>query len=199
MPRPSLKAERRAQILTAFGRCLARYGFEGASLERVAEEAGLARALIRHNIGNRDQLIDAFVTEFLERSRADTAALVAGLPKTGRVKRLIEDLFDPDYIDAEGAAIGSALLAAVDLHPGLSAAMLAWNGEFMAALAQILSSESTADAQALREVAAGLAALYANVEAMAAIDRQGTLRADSQRAALRLVATLPGLEALGRP
>ncbi len=196
MARPSLKAERRAQILTAFGRCLARYGFEGATLERVAEEAGLARALIRHNVGNRDQLVDAFVADFVERSRADMAAFIASLPQADRIAHLINGLFDSGYADTEGAAVGGALMAAVDLHPGLKGAMAQWNEDFIQALAAELGIQSSADEHAVRPVAVGLAALYANVEAMAAIDTDGRLRADSRAAALTLAATLPGLEAL---
>ena len=55
MARPSVKEERREQILTAYEQCVARYGVEGATLDKVAEEAGLARPLIRHNIGNREE------------------------------------------------------------------------------------------------------------------------------------------------
>ena len=38
MPRPSVKAERTEEILDAFERCVARYGVEGSTLERIAEQ-----------------------------------------------------------------------------------------------------------------------------------------------------------------
>ena len=34
MPRPSLKAQRSEEILDAYERCVARYGVEGATLEK---------------------------------------------------------------------------------------------------------------------------------------------------------------------
>ena len=43
MGRPSIKAERREQILDAYETCVARFGVGGASLEKIAETAGLAR------------------------------------------------------------------------------------------------------------------------------------------------------------
>jgi AcrR family transcriptional regulator len=55
--RPPRSDERRLQILEAFERCLARNGLEATTLEDVAREAGLQRAMIRHCVGNRDTLV----------------------------------------------------------------------------------------------------------------------------------------------
>ena len=41
-----------------------RLGVEGATLEKTAGEAGLDRVLIRHNVGNKDDLLDAFLDCF---------------------------------------------------------------------------------------------------------------------------------------
>ena len=41
MGRPNLTEVRTSEILDAFERCVARFGLEGSSLERVAEEAGI--------------------------------------------------------------------------------------------------------------------------------------------------------------
>ncbi|MEO1142890.1 MAG: TetR/AcrR family transcriptional regulator, partial [Pseudomonadota bacterium] len=59
MARPDIKESRREQIIDAFEFCVARYGVEGATLAKTAEQAGLARPLVRHNVGNRDDLVDA--------------------------------------------------------------------------------------------------------------------------------------------
>ena len=68
MARPSLKKERTDQILDALERCLAGYGLEGATQDRIAEEAGLARPLIRHNVGNRDDMLRLGLDRFIRRS-----------------------------------------------------------------------------------------------------------------------------------
>ena len=54
MGRPDLTEVRTAEILDAFERCVARFGLEGSSLERDAEEAGMKRSILRHYIGNRN-------------------------------------------------------------------------------------------------------------------------------------------------
>ena len=55
--RPPRFEERRLQILEAFGRCVARSGLEATTLDDVAREAGLQRAMIRHYVGNRGTLV----------------------------------------------------------------------------------------------------------------------------------------------
>jgi AcrR family transcriptional regulator len=59
MGRPSLAAERRPQLLEAYAECLVRYGVEGTTLDRVAKQAGVTRGLVRHYLGNRDEVIRA--------------------------------------------------------------------------------------------------------------------------------------------
>lgn len=61
MGRKSLATERREELLDAFEQCILQYGLEGASLERVAEIAGMTRSIIRHYLGNRDDFIDALI------------------------------------------------------------------------------------------------------------------------------------------
>lgn len=59
MGRRSLVDERRAQIIAEAAKTIGRYGLEGATQERIAEDCGLSRSHIRHYVGNRDDLIDA--------------------------------------------------------------------------------------------------------------------------------------------
>ena len=59
MGRPSLAEVRRPQLLEAYAACLARYGVEGTTLDRVAKEAGVTRGLVRHYLGNREAVIRA--------------------------------------------------------------------------------------------------------------------------------------------
>jgi AcrR family transcriptional regulator len=60
--RPSNRDERYAQVMQALVRCVARFGLEGASLTQIAAEAGLSRPLIRHHLGNREDMIAALQT-----------------------------------------------------------------------------------------------------------------------------------------
>lgn len=60
MGRKSLADERREEILAAFERCIGRYGID-VPLEQIADEAGVQRTLIRHYLGNRDELVDQLI------------------------------------------------------------------------------------------------------------------------------------------
>lgn len=55
--RPSVAAARRRQILEAAIRCIAAHGMSGATLDRIADEAGMARGHVRHFAGNRDDIL----------------------------------------------------------------------------------------------------------------------------------------------
>ena len=70
MGRKSLAAARREEILDAFERCVVKYGLEGSSLEQIADEAGMKRSIIRHYIGNRDELVDQLVERAVGNYRA---------------------------------------------------------------------------------------------------------------------------------
>ncbi|MFO0694621.1 MAG: TetR/AcrR family transcriptional regulator [Polyangiales bacterium] len=67
MGRKSLATERRAQCLDAFEECLVEHGYAGATLERVAERAGVHRTIIRHYFGGRDELVDALLARLRSR------------------------------------------------------------------------------------------------------------------------------------
>jgi AcrR family transcriptional regulator len=74
MGRKSLAEERREEILAAFERCIGRYGID-VPLERIADEAGVQRSLIRHYLGNREEL----VAQLIERIAAEYPRRVSEL------------------------------------------------------------------------------------------------------------------------
>jgi AcrR family transcriptional regulator len=67
MGRKSLKSQRREQILGAFERCIVRFGLQGASLQKTADKAGVARSILRHYIGNRSDLLRALLKRLQKR------------------------------------------------------------------------------------------------------------------------------------
>ena len=117
MGRPSLKEQRSAEILDAFGRCVARYGVEGSTLERIAEEAGVKRTILRHYVGNRSDLISALSVRIEREFLSQTEQVFEMLPSTGRLDRLIDMLFDPaNQTDSNDVAIAQALISASELY-----------------------------------------------------------------------------------
>ena len=131
MPRPSLKSERKDQILDAYETCVARYGVEGASLEKIAETAGIARPLIRHNVGNREDLLNALVERFLARSDSKMSSMIAALPEKETIPVLIDWLFDPKYSDTQTVLVAEALIAASQNDKAIARKMRAWTKRFI--------------------------------------------------------------------
>ncbi|MEM9621694.1 MAG: helix-turn-helix domain-containing protein, partial [Pseudomonadota bacterium] len=81
MPRPSVATERRAEILEAFEACALRKGLQATTLADVAEEAGLPRPLVRHFMGNRDDMVAGLIERMMERAIDDIEqALAAAEP-----------------------------------------------------------------------------------------------------------------------
>ena len=191
MPRPSVKEQRHEQILDAYEYCVARFGVHGATLELTAKQAGLARALIRHNVGNRADLQQALVARFLERSRASLDDMIEALPQRNRMATLVEWLFDPDYLDPRTVLLSEALIAASANDPLLAREMRGWTMDFVAALQNAIRRDyPDATEPAVTAVAAGLTGIYFNVESLASLGDMPDLLDASRRAALLLVKTL---------
>lgn len=110
MGRPSLAAERREQVIGAFGRCVARAGFAGTSLENVAEEAGLARGHVRHYLGNRHDQVMALAESVSTGGRAEFARVADAPDDQSRVDAVLRYLFGPSfYQPGEDLAVFLAL------------------------------------------------------------------------------------------
>ncbi len=167
MARPSVKAERTEEILNAFTLCVARYGVEGTSLERIAEESGLRRSLLRYYIGNRDELVEALADRFVTRSDAWLEKLIASLPKTQPSAALLELLFAPFESDDPTVLVADALIMASANYPEVQKKMYAWYDRFVAHLAQVLISEfPNCDTERCWSVAVGIISIYFNTESM---------------------------------
>ncbi len=192
MPRPNLQAERREQIIDAYATCVGRYGVDGATLQQVADESGLARPLIHHNVGNRDDLLDALVARLGVQGNAEMESLLAYLPETQRCTALLELLFDPRWASSRGdMQLHLALQFAAHSRPALRRILTEWQDQFEAAVAAELGAEyPQAEADAITAVATGIVALYINADVMAALDPNSGLFTRSLNAAERLMETL---------
>ncbi len=104
MGRKSLKEQRRAQIIEAFSRCVAKSGLQRASIREIAKEAGVQTSIIHHYFKDRDDMIEEFVRniagEVFARYRSETRRHKN--PQT-RFNKAFEFLFGPDMINDEHA------------------------------------------------------------------------------------------------
>lgn len=121
MGRKSLASERKAEILDAFERCVVRYGLEGASLEQIAEEAKMKRSILRHYIGNRDELIEALIERIVTNYRAELEkadASVASIPAKYYLSEVLDHLFKVEGNNKpQDKIILDVLLTAKDRYP----------------------------------------------------------------------------------
>lgn len=192
MARPSLKEQRSKEILDAFARCVARYGVEGSTLDRIAEEAGVKRTLLRHYIGNRDDLIAALGARVEADFMVRTEALFDALPPTGRVEWLIEALFHTDsQSSAEDVAVAQALISASDLYPDIAKSLRAWVLSFDSLIVgELAASYPDAREADIQAVAFGLLGIYLNADALAPLGLPRRFGAAAKTAARKLVETL---------
>lgn len=191
MGRPSNRQERQAQILEAYERCVIRYGLEGATLQAIADEAGLARPLVRHHAGNRSDLEAALLARFLERSDAGIEELVAALPEERPADALLEILFVHADANADDVILAEALIAGGRQNADLAKAMHEWVEGFIAVTKDALRRQyPQADAADIDIVGTGITGIYFNADSFGFLDSIAKLRAASYEASRRLMATL---------
>ena len=111
MGRPSLADERRPQILRAFEACVLKYGIEGSSLERIAEEADLPRSLIRHYCGNREDLTRALIDGIIDRTVSFYRDIIGRAGAAGGTRALVDYLMGVEFADRRDDALIDALMA----------------------------------------------------------------------------------------
>ncbi len=97
MGRKSLANERTEQILDAFERCIVKYGYESSSLELIAKEANVKRSIIRHYIGNREDLSEALIDRILSYEANMTQEALQRLSPKQLKKELLNYLFLTPY------------------------------------------------------------------------------------------------------
>ena len=168
MARPSKQRERQTQILDAYERCVVRFGLDGSTLQRIADEAGLARPLVRHHAGNLDALRAAMVERYIARSEQQWREFEATLDQRAPAQDMVDRLFaGPNASQGDEALIASALVAASRYNADLDSHMSNWTQRFVDAVANILQRQWPDTEQgAIYTAACGLVGLYFTLDAM---------------------------------
>lgn len=192
MARPSVKAERTEEILDAFERCVARLGIEGTTLERIAEESGLRRSLLRYHVGNRDKLVQALADRYIERTRQESEALEASMPKENACPALLDALFNStNDKDIQYILVAEALVAGAGLYPSIKDRMVQWYRNYVAAVANIIKIDFPRSSDdEIRVVAWGIVSIVFNVQSLVPLDADAQFSDDGVQASMRLLASL---------
>ena len=189
MPRPSLADVRRPQLLDAYARCLVKFGPEGSTLDRIAAEAGVTRALVRHYLGNREDVDRAFVTHIRELYVGWFLELGTGLPPSERVPVILDALFSQDT-DEPSHAVDSLLGASAD-DPVLQGLLREMYLELEHLLdAELASFQPGADPQERRRVAYGILCLAGMHRSLADVGFPADRGPAAKACAQQLVASL---------
>ena len=69
-------------------------GFEGATLQRTADQADINLGMIHHYIGRKTDLLDALVNRLIDRTKAELAELNEQIPAQQRLSVLLETFFE---------------------------------------------------------------------------------------------------------
>lgn len=192
MPRPSLKDHRSEQILDAYLSCVARFGLDGATQERIAKLAGVKRPLLRHYLGNRDEMVSALGEHVVRSFAASGDMLGAVLAEVESASELVELLYAEDVeTDPRLMLAWQALTVAVDEHPEMRQPLLDSLQRFLDIIEAVLRRLAPEAPEALvRAVTMGIAAPYANFDAMAPLNPPETWRDDLKAAAQILAKSL---------
>ncbi len=192
MGRPDLSAVRTTEILDAFERCVARFGLEGSSLERVAEEAGMKRSILRHYVGNRDDLIRALADRVITKYRDDFDRFREGISDEDRVDQILDFFFPTKPRQTtESVLVIEALIAAGEQYPDIQELVLKYVDDLVSGTAKELSAAfSSASRQHCWEVAYGVICICFNHESLAPLKLPPRFHRAARRCSEALIESL---------
>jgi AcrR family transcriptional regulator len=185
MGRPSLGQVRRPQILQAFEACLIRYGLEGTTLDRVAEEAGMTRGLVRYYLGNRDEVLRALGVHIRDRYSVWLQELVAADRSKDRLSSVLDALL-LGHVPRDLYLVSDALFSVAVRDPELAAVLRETYMEFERTIdTELAAALPDADPRARRQVALAILCLAFATPDLRAMgfpaDRQTAARSTADR------------------
>ena len=189
MARPSVAEERTKQIVDATIRTIAAHGISGASLERIAEEAGMSRGHVRHFVGNREELLRESARRFYYEGAEGESILPLG---TADVAGALDFLFGDEFAaPGNENAVVLGFVEAARTDPVLAGLLVsAYQGTHGALGALLATEHPDVDAEACASVAYGVVGIALHNVFLSDIASAATGTATARAAAERLIATL---------
>ena len=112
MARPSMAPQRIEEILDALEVCILQYGIQATSLENIAETADMKRTILRHYIGNRDDIICALSQRWRKKYSTQWQQVLEWLPNSSRSEAMVESLFTVGSVErVNSTIIGEAIFS----------------------------------------------------------------------------------------
>lgn len=194
MPRKDLTAERTAQILDALEACVVRHGLGATSLEQVAEEAGVKRSIIRHYVGNRDDLVLAMARRLVDRYREQLREMDDAIRDAHRIDDLLDCLFAPPTSSTtHDVLLVEALIKISEEHSEIRDLMVVIVEDTISATRDQLRREFPhATASVAWTVAYGVVGICFNYESLVPLALSRRHHTAARASALALIETLRG-------
>lgn len=189
MARPSVAEERTRQIVDATIRTIGAHGITGASLERIAEEAGMSRGHVRHFVGNREELLRESARRFYYDGMEGESVLPAGTTDVGSA---LDFLFSDEFAaPGNENAVVLGFVEAARTDPVLARLLVSAYQGTHHLLAELLRADHpAADRAACESVAYGVVGIALHNVFLSDIASEATGTATARAAAERLIATL---------
>ncbi|MBT3437069.1 MAG: TetR/AcrR family transcriptional regulator [Oceanospirillaceae bacterium] len=193
MSRPSVKAEKKTAIMSAFVRCIAKRGLDATSLDDIAQESGISRSLVRHFAGNREDLVnqvaDYVAYEFETIWRQQEQAHRSDSSDDWLATVLFTTDPEGDYKAMLPAFY--ALLSAAHRYPRVSERMTQCFEIYVADLTEELQQRHPkAGLDACQQVALGVISIYFAWDGFRGLALAQAMQRNNQKLVTRLLATL---------
>lgn len=192
MGRPSVQKQRKAEVLDAFLTCAAKYGIEGATLERIATEAGLKRPLIRHHLGNRDDMVKALSEYVLAQISQLVDEMREALEGYPTAKNFIDALYTPESeTDPRLNIVFQSLMQTSEGYPGLREELISVMQSFFDLASGVMSRNYPHAPKAECDIVGqGIVGLYLTTDSFSPLNPPAEWSNSSYFSALRLANSL---------
>lgn len=158
--RGDVGALRRAQIVEAATRVIARKGFHNATLAEVEAEAGISRGMMTYHFPTKDAMIAAVFAAMLDRVREATLGAAGGARGRERVERILAASASQHDADDAFLSLHLAFLAQASHRPDYRAGLAALYAAIRDDLATDLQIAGISPAEAPGRAALLLAGLH---------------------------------------
>jgi TetR/AcrR family transcriptional regulator, transcriptional repressor of bet genes len=196
MGRPSLAEPRRRQIVDALRATIVKHGLAGASVQRIAAEAGVPAGLIHHYFASKEDLLIATVDQVVEDLRAPLMAELDVLDPDRALARALDFLF----IEAPAERMRSVLFAEIGTaalrRPQLRKRIAALNAEVVKEIAALLDRLPDRRGHAVEneDLATAIACLFIGADGIQLFDTRALDPRRLRRLAGDVVARARGMQ-----
>lgn len=172
MPRPPNSPVRRAQIVDGLARAMASQGYEGATIARIAAEAGLTSGLVHYHFESKGDVLLALAQRLTSgaRERIERRLARAGDDPRRRLDAFLDGLLDVgEGADRDAVACWALIGAEAIRQPDVRRVYERWTVEASGQLQDLLTHLLRAEGRSRLGVKAMAAGLLAVVEGFFAL------------------------------